>query len=74
MCSDYMKQEKYLNDLRKISYSLSNNLGQKVLIFQKGFYHYVLALSLDSHLLNEESTLNCHGDYISISSPLTVIV
>lgn len=38
------------------------------------FYHYILALSLDCYLLNEENTLNCHRDYILISGPLTVTV
>lgn len=82
----YVKLEEYLNDLFKINYSLRNNLGQKALIiFQKKnsvriirFSHSLLslylALSLDSHLPNEENTLNCHRDYISISGPLTVIV
>lgn len=65
---------------------MSSNLGPRVLIFPKSyllvwglsylftnFYHYILALSLNSHLLTDANTLNCRRNYILVSGPLQLL-
>ena len=61
-----MKLEEYLNDLFKINYSFSNNLGQTALtIFQKGY----LDQYRDYHIYSQSFiiiSLLCHWIFICL--------
>lgn len=85
MVISYVKLEEYLNDLFKTQVPFEHLSWAESYLSKEpprsvwGLSYlltdfYIMALSLDCHLLNDQSTLYCHRACILLSGPLTVIV